>query len=72
MENNEDNKNVEISDELQYDDVSNEEVQEISSISFQNVDELNTNLCISTLGIVTCLGFVFGALLGSVYVNITR
>lgn len=65
-------ENVEVQDELSVNDLSQEVTTQNDSITLQALDDLNSNMVTGTLGIVTCLGFVFGALLGSVYANITR
>lgn len=65
-------ENVEVQDELSVNDLSQEVTTQNDSITLQSLEDLNSNMVTGTLGIVTCLGFVFGALLGSVYANITR
>lgn len=69
MENNEDNQNVEVSDELQIDDISQETTE---AITLQSLEDFNTNVVTGVLGITFSLGILFGALLGGVYGNITR
>lgn len=66
------NENVEVQNELSVNEISSEVVTSADAVTIQYINDLNSNMVTGTLGIVTCLGFVFGALLGSVYANITR
>lgn len=64
-----DQENQEIN---QADQEINQADQETSAITLVEFNEFNQNYVIGTLGIITALGFVFGALLGSVYGNIFK
>lgn len=67
---------VEVPNELQSYYFSKEDYEKIvtssSSTIIEHIDTLNSNVVYGSLGIIICLGFVFGALLGSIYANITR
>lgn len=67
---------VEVSNELQSNNISKEDIETFvtssSSTIIEHIDTLNSNVVYGSLGIIICLGFVFGALLGSIYANITR
>lgn len=53
-------------------EILQEEVSSGEAITLQAIEDLNQNIVMGDLGIITCLGFVFGALVGSIYANITR
>lgn len=67
---------VEVPNELQSNNISKEDIETIitssSSTIINHIDTLNSNVVYGSLGIIICLGFVFGALLGSIYAGITR
>lgn len=67
---------VEVPNKLQSYNISKEDFEKIvtssSSTIIDHIDTLNSNVVYGSLGIIICLGFVFGALLGSIYASITR
>lgn len=66
---------MEVQNELQSDQVSEENSSEVTSedaITIQDISILNTNYITGVSFIVGCLGLIFGALLGGVYVRIFR
>lgn len=46
--------------------------QETVEITLQDFNEFNQNYVVGTLGIIISLGFLFGALLGSIYGHIFK